>query len=373
MREQLAPKQVKALQGIPCHTVSCGELFSVAVSRQEGRVYSWGDATLGQLGQEDTGPAVLQPCSIPHLAQHRVLDAACGSSHTAVLTDGGSLYTWGKGMNGQLGHGRRKDQCLPQHMQLEGVHLCYVACGSLHTMAVAEDGVVYSWGDGSEGRLGHGDEKHAMRPRAVAGLSSLAVASIACGGFHTAVVAHGGRFDAEDMPRAGLEVPLQWTKKQDVETQGDRIDTPDSRGGGREAPPRLPRSACPPPEGKRGRAPPGHRPGDRNNKVACIPLSPQPTPHPEPPWALRHTDAPQRRSLPSPLHSPSPCLCCQPRSPPEPPHTEEGPGLHEVLHSLCNPLRNRSLPMVLIPLHHSHRASLPSSRPSSSFVRHRQP
>jgi alpha-tubulin suppressor-like RCC1 family protein len=34
-----------------------------------------------------------------------------------------------------------------------------VACGSEHTVAVNGDGLVYSWGQGEGGLLGHGDSK----------------------------------------------------------------------------------------------------------------------------------------------------------------------------------------------------------------------
>ena len=36
--------------------------------------------------------------------QTKVTQVACGFRHTACVTDDGSLYTWGAGRNGQLGH-----------------------------------------------------------------------------------------------------------------------------------------------------------------------------------------------------------------------------------------------------------------------------
>ena len=44
----------------------------------------------------------------PHLAEapkgNIVVDVACGSSHSACILDVGSMYTWGKGRYGRLGH-----------------------------------------------------------------------------------------------------------------------------------------------------------------------------------------------------------------------------------------------------------------------------
>jgi len=108
--DELLPRRVEALQGIPLSGVACGEEFTMAISREEGRVYSWGTGLQGELGQ---GAEVIvhQPCSIPQSRfQHETpRQVACGRQHTMVLTESGNVYTWGRGVNGQLGHGERAD------------------------------------------------------------------------------------------------------------------------------------------------------------------------------------------------------------------------------------------------------------------------
>ena len=42
---------------------------------------------------------------IPGLAGKHIVHIACGSSYCAAVTDEGALYTWGSGENGRLGHG----------------------------------------------------------------------------------------------------------------------------------------------------------------------------------------------------------------------------------------------------------------------------
>mgnify|MGYP002828723665 CR=1 FL=1 len=37
-----------------------------------------------------------------------VVDIACGRMHAVAMTADGSVYTWGSGRDGALGHGRRK-------------------------------------------------------------------------------------------------------------------------------------------------------------------------------------------------------------------------------------------------------------------------
>ena len=109
--DELLPRQVEALEGIPLSGVACGESFTVAISREEGRVYSWGHGEHGELGQE-AETTVSQPCSIPSSRfQHEIpCQLSCGRQHTLLLTEAGNVYTWGRGLNGQLGHGSRGDQ-----------------------------------------------------------------------------------------------------------------------------------------------------------------------------------------------------------------------------------------------------------------------
>ena len=52
---------------------------------------------------------------------------------------------------------------------LEGVRVVAVAAGVAHSMAVASDGSVFTWGYGGDGRLGHGDRENQLSPRRVGG------------------------------------------------------------------------------------------------------------------------------------------------------------------------------------------------------------
>ncbi|NWW76548.1 RCCD1 protein, partial [Climacteris rufus] len=61
-----------------------------------------------------------------------VSTVSCGSRHTAVVTRGGELYTWGWGKYGQLGHGDRtsSDQARRvEHLVAEGLRAEEVVCG----------------------------------------------------------------------------------------------------------------------------------------------------------------------------------------------------------------------------------------------------
>ena len=72
-----------------------------------------------------------------------------GYYHGAAITDKGMVFTWGRGINGQLGHGSvlNEDQVRPVSA-LSNYHIIDIACGESHTMALTVKGEVYSWGGG---------------------------------------------------------------------------------------------------------------------------------------------------------------------------------------------------------------------------------
>lgn len=81
----------------------------------------------------------------------------CGSYHTACLSRSGTVYTFGGGLFGKLGHGNDKGMAVPRAVAaLSGVCIAAVACGSRHTLALSEDGKVFSWGDLESGVCGLG-------------------------------------------------------------------------------------------------------------------------------------------------------------------------------------------------------------------------
>jgi len=92
----------------------------------------------------------------PLLRKLAVATVACGWTHSLAMTVGGLVFAWGSGANGQLGLGggvsargtpSRVPVCPPARA---------LAAGSFHSLAVAGDGRVFSWGWGARGRLGRG-------------------------------------------------------------------------------------------------------------------------------------------------------------------------------------------------------------------------
>ena len=118
------------------------------------------------------------------------------SAHTCALTDDGQLYAWGRGNEGQLGLGDYRPRTVPALVkalgeQSAGTSVLQVACGAAHTIALCDNGDVYTWGRGGFGRLGHGDVRSLKAPRLVrGGLAGVVCAQVACGFAYTAAVSH---------------------------------------------------------------------------------------------------------------------------------------------------------------------------------------
>ncbi|KAG2425442.1 hypothetical protein HXX76_013652 [Chlamydomonas incerta] len=128
-----------------------------------------------------------------HQEEARVLGVSCGSSHSIALLNCGVVASWGRGEDGQLGHGQA-DQCTTPTCiaALTDAGVDAVVCGAEYTVAVASSrGQIYSWGWGDFGRLGHGECGDVFVPRPIAFFSGRPVARVACGDTHTLVVTQG--------------------------------------------------------------------------------------------------------------------------------------------------------------------------------------
>ena len=78
------------------------------------------------------------------------------------------MFSWGDGEDGKLGHGSCLTLEEPRMVEtLKGKRVIDVTCGDSHSAAVTSSGELYTWGLGSYGRLGHGDMKTYHKPKLV--------------------------------------------------------------------------------------------------------------------------------------------------------------------------------------------------------------
>ncbi|CBI23652.3 unnamed protein product, partial [Vitis vinifera] len=124
-------------------------------------------------------------------------EIACGVRHVALVTRQGEVFTWGEESGGRLGHGIDNDFSRPHLVEFLAVNnVDFVACGEYHTCAVSTSGDLFTWGDGTHnaGLLGHGTEVSHWIPKRVSGpLEGLQVLSVACGTWHSALATSNGK------------------------------------------------------------------------------------------------------------------------------------------------------------------------------------
>ncbi|XP_026859045.2 RCC1 domain-containing protein 1 isoform X1 [Electrophorus electricus] len=78
-----------------------------------------------------------------------------GTEHAVLLTASGTIYTWGSGSHGQLGHGSLTSEDEPRALEaLWGVPMKYVAAGGWHSACISAGGDLYMWGWNESGQIG---------------------------------------------------------------------------------------------------------------------------------------------------------------------------------------------------------------------------
>jgi alpha-tubulin suppressor-like RCC1 family protein len=149
-----APYGFSTLQRIPTNvmwkSITAGGFHSVALSA-DGRLWSWGENSAGQLGNGS-----FRSASSPQLitADKTWKAVAAGGYHTVGLDSAGTLWTWGSSYVGQLGIGSSDNSMnTPQPVQLNTTWKT-IAAGANHTLAIREDGTLWSWGLNDFGQLG---------------------------------------------------------------------------------------------------------------------------------------------------------------------------------------------------------------------------
>jgi Alpha-tubulin suppressor and related RCC1 domain-containing proteins len=119
----------------------------------------------------------------------RHMQVSAGYYHTLALKEDGTVWTWGYNGYGQLGDGTTTDSTVPS--QVSGLtDVVSVAAGSHYSLAIKSDGTVWGWGNNNFGQLGDGSTTNRTTPVQVSGLTG--VVSIAAGGYHSLAVKSDG-------------------------------------------------------------------------------------------------------------------------------------------------------------------------------------
>ncbi|KAM7529890.1 hypothetical protein LguiB_033300 [Lonicera macranthoides] len=172
--------------------ISAGASHSLALL-SGNVVCSWGRGEDGQLGHGDAEDR-LSPTHVSALDGHDIVSITCGADHTAAYSQSHmQVYSWGWGDFGRLGHGNSSDLFTPQPIKsLHGLRIRQIACGDSHCLAVTMEGEVQSWGRNQNGQLGLGTTEDSLIPQKIESFKGVSVKMVAAGAEHTAAVTVDG-------------------------------------------------------------------------------------------------------------------------------------------------------------------------------------
>ncbi|WP_176444885.1 RCC1 domain-containing protein [Paenibacillus herberti] len=153
-RDEVHPTPV-LIQGLDdIVSVSAGGSFSLALDKH-GTVWSWGSNLYGQLGNGNgNGNGEDNPLPRKIISIHDIVQIEAGGDFALALSKDGTVWAWGRNSFNQLGNGSDKDETKP--IKVPNLKVIKVSAGDNHSIALAKDGLVWSWGYNSNGQIGDG-------------------------------------------------------------------------------------------------------------------------------------------------------------------------------------------------------------------------
>jgi alpha-tubulin suppressor-like RCC1 family protein len=153
------PTKIDSLSNIK--KIYCGGDFTMCLDN-EGNLYSFGKNPYGQLGI--TGLNAYKECNPSKVVLSKLAVPSTfswGEDHCAMVTEAGTVWTWGYGNDGQLGHDNKNSLNTPKHVK-GFENAVEVNWGGGHTGFTLDNGELYMFGRGRDGQLGRGDVVESM-------------------------------------------------------------------------------------------------------------------------------------------------------------------------------------------------------------------
>ncbi|GAB5372920.1 hypothetical protein AAMO2058_001705600 [Amorphochlora amoebiformis] len=202
------PTYTAGLTNAEITEICCGLDYTVALS--QNAIFTWGCGRKGVLGHGDeknrTVPTLVKGIDTPN-------GVACGAHHMLAWSKNASkMYSWGANASGQLGLGHCRDMSTPQEIpKLSGsLTVITAACGGAHSIAVTMEkkglktSKVWSFGSNSTGQCAQGSVGEAAKILEPVIVDSLErIQEVVCGSMHTLARSEDGMVWASGCNRFG--------------------------------------------------------------------------------------------------------------------------------------------------------------------------
>ena len=141
--------------------VSVGYDYILAIDTH-GKLWASGNNNVGQLGDGTTNnksrPIQIEP-------EKKFKEIAAGEKHSLAIDEDGKLWSWGNNEQGQLGNNSITNSSKPIKVQIEeGLTFKSIVAGRINSMAIDENGNLWTWGENTYGQLGNGTNTNKRIP-----------------------------------------------------------------------------------------------------------------------------------------------------------------------------------------------------------------
>ena len=169
--------------------IECGANHSLLIS-QNGSIYSWGIGSYGVLGNGSMH-TFYAPTRIKKLKKRKIVKCAAGFFHSLCIDEGGVIWAFGRGDQGQLGDFRTCDRTSPKRIEYfiqNNIKAKECAAGYFHSGVISEDGELFVFGRNEKYQLGVDDTNATLGPVKLKLFGNVHAKKLSMGRDHTALI-----------------------------------------------------------------------------------------------------------------------------------------------------------------------------------------
>ena len=184
------------LKGVIAIDAGCDHVLAL---KNNGTVWAWGRNLDGQLGDGSNNPSET-PVKVKNLDNVKAISAGC--VHSLALKKNGTVRGWGSNDDHILSDGTTNPHNEP--VTVQGVdNVKAISAGNYMSAVLKRNGRVLTWGDGFSYQLGHGNTDDQLTPKVVEGLTDVKRIAVTEDGSHMLALKENGRVRAWGSDNSG--------------------------------------------------------------------------------------------------------------------------------------------------------------------------
>lgn len=144
--------------------VDAGESHTIVI-KSDGTLWGWGSNDFGAIGVTNSGGFITKSLPVQIGTLTGWANISCGEDHTLAIRDDGTLWSWGRNNFGQLGQGLTTTTNISSPVQIGSLTgWSSIAAGRYHSLASRTSGTLWAWGRNNQGQLGIGSTTNRSSP-----------------------------------------------------------------------------------------------------------------------------------------------------------------------------------------------------------------